>query len=128
MRLVDTSAWVEWLVGSATGKLVEAALPAQSNWLVPTIVQLELAKWLTREVGEDRADQVIAFTRLCVLQPLDTPLALAAAEVCGRHKLATADAIIYATAQSHGADLLTCDAHFAGLPGVIFAPKGALRI
>jgi uncharacterized protein with PIN domain len=79
MRLVDTSAWVEWLVGSATGKLVEAALPAQSNWLVPSIVQLEPAKWLTREVGEDKTDQMIAFTRLCVLQPLDTPLALAAA-------------------------------------------------
>jgi hypothetical protein len=29
--------------------------------LVPTMVQLELAKWLTREMGEDAADRVIAF-------------------------------------------------------------------
>jgi predicted nucleic acid-binding protein len=128
MRLVDTSAWIEWLIGSPTGKWVEAALPFPSDWLVPTIVQLELAKWLTREVGEDKADQVIAFTRLCILEPLDTSLALAAAEVCRRHRLATADAIIYATAQSHGADVLTCDAHFEGLPGVIFAPKGKLGV
>lgn len=27
-------------------------LPEREEWLVPTIVQLELAKWLTREVGE----------------------------------------------------------------------------
>jgi predicted nucleic acid-binding protein len=47
----------------------------------------------------------------------------AAAELCGRHKLATADAIVYATALEYGADLLTCDAHFAGLTGVVFIAK-----
>ena len=128
MRLVDTSAWIEWLISSPTGKLIEAAIPARETWLVPTIVQLELAKWLTREVGEDKADQVIAFTRLCVVAPLDTTIALAAAETGRQHKLAAADAVIYATAQRHGADVLTCDAHFGGLPGVIFMPKGSLRV
>ena len=34
-----------------------------------------------------------------------------------------ADAIIFATAQAHGAQLLTCDAHFDGLPGVMLVPK-----
>ncbi len=34
--------------------------------------------------------------------------------------VATADAIIYATAQESNAELLTCDAHFEGLPGVIY--------
>ena len=53
MRLVDTSAWIEWLIGSPTGERVAAHLPEQSEWLVPTMVQLELSKWLTREVGED---------------------------------------------------------------------------
>src|SRR3954451_1586904 len=118
MRLVDTSAWIEWLIDSDTGKAVAGALPERDQWLVPTIVQLELAKWLTREAGEDKADQAIAFTETCAVVPLDTRLALAAAEVSGREKLATADAIIYATAQAHGADVLACDAHFEGLPGV----------
>lgn len=62
MRLVDTSAWIEWLIGSPAGAAVAPHLPEPSDWLVPTMVQLELAKWLTREVGEDKADQVIAFT------------------------------------------------------------------
>ena len=123
MVLIDTSAFIEWLMGSATGKKVEAHLPEQSDWLVPTMVQLELAKWLTQEVGEDKADQVIAFTQVCQVVPLDTEIALAAAEVCREHKLSTADAIIFATAQRHEAKLVTCDAHFEGLPGVTLIRK-----
>lgn len=123
MRLVDTSAWIEWLIASPTGKAVASEIPVREDWLVPTIIQLELAKWLAREVGEDKADQVIAYTQMCVLVPLDRKIALSAAEICGKHKLATADAIIYATALEHGADLLTCDAHFENLPGVSYIVK-----
>ncbi len=123
MRLVDTSAWIEWLIGSPTGKAMKSAIPAREEWLVPTIVQLELSKWLAREVGEDKADQTVAFTQMCVVAALDTKIALAAADFCGTHKLATADAIVYATAVEYGADLLTCDAHFEGLPGVTFVKK-----
>jgi uncharacterized protein len=125
MRLVDTSVWVEWLIGSPLGVRLAAELPDRTQWLVPTIVQLELAKWLTREVGEDKADRVIAFTETCVVADLDTATALSAAELCARHRLATADAIVYATARMHDADLLTCDQHFADLPGVRFMPKAA---
>lgn len=123
MVLVDTSAWIEWLIGSAIGDRVAEHLPDQADWLVPTIVQLELAKWLTREVGEDKADQVIAFTQVCQVIPLDTETALEAAEACRTHKLATADAIVFATARARGATLLTCDGHFEGLPGVTLVPK-----
>jgi len=123
MVLVDTSAWIEWLIESPTAERLSARLPQQADWLVPTMVQLELAKWLTREVGEDKADQVIAFTQVCQVVPLDTEIALAAADACRTHKLATADAIIFATARARGAALLTCDAHFEGLPGVDFMPK-----
>jgi predicted nucleic acid-binding protein len=103
MRLVDTSAWVEYLTGSALGIRLAGELPDRAEWLVPTIVQLALAKWLTREVGEAKAEQVIAFTETCVVAELDTDTALMAAELCARHRLATADAIIYATAQWFGA-------------------------
>jgi predicted nucleic acid-binding protein len=123
MRLVDTSAWIEFLTGSVLGTSLASELPDRALWLVPTIVQLELAKWLTREIGEDKADRVIAFTETCVVADLDTPIALAAADLCARHRLATADAIVYATALAHGADLLTCDRHFEALPGVRFIPK-----
>lgn len=125
MLLVDTSAWVEYLTGSALGLVLAGELPDRGEWLVPTMVQLELAKWLSREVGEDKADQVIAFTSTCVVVDLDTATALSAAELCVRHRLATADAIIYATALAHGAEVLTCDRHFEGLPAVRYFAKGA---
>ena len=125
MRLVDTSVWIEWLTGSPLGVRLAAELPEREQWLVPTIVQLELAKWLTREAGEDKADRVIAFTATCVVADLDTATALSAAELCAEHGLATADAIVYATALAHDADLLTCDRHFETLPGVRFTPKAA---
>jgi uncharacterized protein len=123
MLLVDTSAWIEWLIGSPVGITVADELPDREQWVVPTIVQLELAKWLTREAGEDKADQVIAFTETCFVVDLDTAIALAAAALCARHRLATADAIVYATALTQGADLLTCDRHFEGLANVRFTPK-----
>jgi len=120
MRVVDTSVWIEWLIGSPLGRKLVREIPDRSECIVPTIVQLELSKWLLRESGEDQADQVIAYTQKCIVVPLDTLLALLAAELHRQHKLATADAIVYATAQAHGAELLTCDAHFAKLPAVAY--------
>jgi predicted nucleic acid-binding protein len=125
MRVVDTSAWIEWLVGSPLGRKLGKEIPAREQCIVPTLVQLELAKWLARETDEDRLDQVIAFTQKCVVVPLDTRIALLAADLCRKHKLATADAIVYATAREQGADLLTCDAHFAKLPDVAYFRKSA---
>ncbi len=122
-RVVDTSVWIEWLTGSALGKRLLKEMPARAECIVPTIVQLELAKWLAREVGEDEADRVIAYTQKCVVVPLDTTIALLAAGLHRTHKLATADAIVYATARSHNVALLTCDAHFEGVPDVILFSK-----
>jgi len=123
VRVVDTSAWIEWLIGSPLGKRLAKEIPDKPDCVVPTIVQLELAKWLTREVNEEEADRMIAYTQKCVVAPLDTRLALLAAELHRTYKLATADAIVYATARDRGVELLTCGAHFDGLPGVVFISK-----
>lgn len=123
LRVVDTSVWVEWLVASPVGKRLAKEMPDKAWCVVPTLVQLELSKWVWRELGEGRADQVIAYTMKCQVVPLDTATALLAADLHRQHKLATADAIVYATAIQQGADLLTCDAHFKGLAGVVWFPK-----
>ena len=122
-RVVDTSAWIEWLVGSGIGETLGKELPERSLCIVPTIVQLELSKWLVREIGEDKADQVIAYTQKCVVAPLDTRIALRAADLHRAHRLATADAIVYATALQYEATLITCDKHFEGPPGVMLFQK-----
>ena len=125
LRVVDTSAWIEWLTGSALGLEVGTQFPDKPQCVVPTIVQLELSKWLVREVGEEQADQVIAYTQKCRVVPLDTSIALLAADLHREHKLATPDAIVYATARHQRAGLLTCDARFERLPDVVFFPKTA---
>jgi predicted nucleic acid-binding protein len=123
MRVVDASIWIEWLIDSPLKQAIAEVFPETVQCIVPTIVQLELDKWLTREVGESEADQVIAYTQNCVVAVLDTKIALKAAEFHRQYKLATADAIVYATALAYGADLLTSDAHFEGLPNLVFIRK-----
>ncbi|MFT4184030.1 MAG: type II toxin-antitoxin system VapC family toxin [Rhizobium sp.] len=125
MRVVDSSAWIEWLLGSPIGQQLSDQIPKPNRCIVPTIVQLELSKWLLREQGEDALNSFIAYTMLCNVAPMDTAIARRAAEISTQHKLATADAIIYATALQHDADVLTCDAHFEGLEHVTYLPKTA---
>lgn len=125
LRVVDTSAWIEWLTGSALGRKLGKQFPDKAQCIVPTIVQLELSKWLVREVGEERADPVIAYTQKCTVVPMDTTIALLAADLHREHRLATADAVVYATAQRLQAELLTFDTHFEKLPDVVFLPKSA---
>ena len=123
MRLVDTSAWIETLVGSPLGQTLADELPVETDWLMPTIIQHEIAKWLRRQGTQDLLQSVIAFSMTCRVAPLDTEIALAASELTQSLKLASADAIILATARRHEADVLTCDAHFEGLPGVRYYRK-----
>ncbi len=123
MRQVDTSAWIEYLTGSEIGRRVGAELSDRREWLVPTMVQLELVKWLTREMGEATSDRLLAFMETCVVAELDTSIAVSAAALCRQHRLATADAVIYATSLAYGAELLTCDSHFDGLAGVMLLAK-----
>jgi predicted nucleic acid-binding protein len=121
--VIDSSAWIEWFMASPTGDAVMAHWPALEDTLVPTMVQLEIAKWLSREISEDAMDRALAYMERCIVIPLDTRIALHAAEICAAHKLSTADAIVYASALENGARLLTCDAHFQGLGGVVYVGK-----
>ena len=123
IRAVDTSAWIEILVGSPLTSLLVDQLPKRDDCVVPTLVQLELAKWLNRQENTEAATRVLAFTMRCRIVPLSTGIALRAAELCKEHRLSTADGIIYATAIDQDADLLTCDAHFQGLERVTYIPK-----
>jgi predicted nucleic acid-binding protein len=125
--VVDTSAWIEFLMLTPLGKKLAPHFPAQDQCIVPTLVQLELSKWMLREMGEEEADQVIAYTQECVVSPLDTTIALLAAQLNKDHKLVTADAIVYATALNKGATLLTCDAHFEHLPHVVYLSKKTIH-
>ena len=124
MRVVDSSAWIEWIRDSTLGQALAQEFPPNHEWIIPTIVQYELARWLAREVSDAESLRLMALTTEMVVAPLTTDIATKAAGYAGAYKLAMADAIIYATARDLEADLLTCDAHFLQLPGVAYFPKG----
>jgi hypothetical protein len=96
---------------------VGARCPSSTHGIAPTIVQQELAQWTVRELGElgeDEADPVVTCTQKCQV--------LAA---CLRrdHNLATADAIVSASALHTGARPIRGEAHFSKLPRVICVAK-----
>jgi predicted nucleic acid-binding protein len=123
MRVIDTSIWIEIYRGSELGRRHLPLLSAPGELVVPTIVQYEIFKWLSRERTVEEATLAISFTGECAVQELTTELAILAAELSAIHKLHATDAIILAAAQLHDAQLVTCDAHFEGLPGVEYFEK-----
>ena len=124
MFLVDTCGWIEWMIDSPLAKSYSRYLNSPNSLIVPTLVQHELYKWLYREIDQPTALAAIAATQTATIIPLDTSLALLAADTAREFKLATADAIIYATVRQHHATLVTSDTHFANLPHVKYLPKG----
>ena len=123
MFLVDTCGWIEWMIDSPLAKNYSRYLNSPDTLIVPTLVQHELYKWMCRETDQPTALSAIAATQTATVIPLDTSLALLAADTAREFKLAMADAIIYATARQHRATLITSDAHFADLPHVKYYPK-----
>ncbi len=123
MKLPDTCVWVEVLADTPTGRRYRALFDRSQELIVPTLVQYELRRWALRELGEDAADQIIAATRNATVVVLDEPTALHAATLAQEFKLASADALIYASALRHGATLMSCDRHFEDIPGVDYQPK-----
>ncbi len=124
MILVDTCGWIEWLTDGALADQYEPCFESTIESIVPTSVQFELYKWVARKEGEQRALEAVALTEQALVVPLSTPIALLAADLSMAHQLSFADAIIYATAQFHRAELMTSDSHFEGLQGVTFFTKG----
>ena len=97
----------------------------EPNTEYPRIVEQNKPEYQYCQHFQKKNKQVIAYTLKCVVVPLDTAIALLAADLHREHKLASADAIVYATARHVGAELLTCDAHFESLPDVAYFPKSA---
>ncbi|MBT6275188.1 MAG: type II toxin-antitoxin system VapC family toxin [Chromatiales bacterium] len=123
MILVDTCGWIEWLTEGALVSSFASYMKDPAELLVPTTVQYELYKWVKREFDENTALDTIALADDSLVVPLSTDVALVAADLTLSHKLAFADAVIYASARKYNVELVTSDDHFDGLPGVTYFPK-----
>lgn len=122
-HVVDTSGWLEYLTEAPNAGLFADAIEDEEHLIVPTMVMVEVFRWILRERGEADALRVAGLLRLSRVVDLDDALALEAARLGNLHKLPLADSVIFATAHVHGAMLWTQDAHFEGLPNVEYHPK-----
>jgi predicted nucleic acid-binding protein len=123
MKLVDSCVWAEVLMATPTGQVFKSKIPPHGQLLVSTMVLYELGKWLARNVDSEIADQVlVTLLNARVVEPTAS-IALQAAELSVTHKLHALDALIYATALEHDAELVTCDVHFKDLPQVDYTAK-----
>jgi predicted nucleic acid-binding protein len=123
--VIDTYAWVEYLIGSRIGNKAKDYIE-KGRALTPSIVLVELRKWFLREIEEGRRSEremqhhFQFIESVTEIVPLDTSLALKAGETDFLMKKRIrnwplADSIIYATARSRAAQVVTGDPHFRGL-------------
>ncbi len=123
MTAVDSSGWIEFLQETSRSPLFEPALANLENVLVPCVCLFEVHRLIAAKHSEPAADAAIGLMQKADVIPLDAAMARRGAIIARTHHLAMADAIIYATARFHDAELWTQDAHFKDLPGVRYFPK-----
>ena len=118
MILVDSSGWIEYLAARPKADLFAPYIEGSEPLVSSAIQVYEIYKVVRRDLSEERAIEAVSALRTTTIEPLAEGLALEAADFALEYGLAMADAIIFATASRHEAEIVTGDADFDGLPGV----------
>lgn len=109
----------EYLANGPRADRFAPYLEGREPLLVYAIEIYEVYKVIRRDLSEERALEAISALRRATIAPVDDSLALDAADISLSLGLAMADSIVYATARRHGAQLVTTDTDFEGLPDAI---------
>lgn len=120
MHIVDSCGWLEWFSNGTLADEYGEHLKDSEAILVPVVVLYEVYKILKREIGEEKALLSSGLMKSSTIIPLEETLAFKAADIALTSSLAMADAMIYATALTHGCPLYTSDVDLKGLPLVHF--------
>ena len=117
--VLDSSGWLEYFTFDTKAQSFAPYLESDIPLFVPTVVLYEVRKILFLKQGKTAADIFYSEALKHIIVPFDESLALLAVQLSITFKLSMADAIIYATSQRYNARLVTSDAHFANLPGIL---------
>ena len=123
MNLVDSSGWIEYLQDTRRADLFATAIEDRNHLLVPTIALFEVHRVLSRSLPADLVNRCLDVMRLGRVLDLTDARAVAASHIAAQHKLAMADAAMYAIALEFGASFWTQDVDYQGLPGVRYQAK-----
>lgn len=121
MKLLDTSAWIEFFKGSAAGAKVMSILEKEQVY-TGAITFAEIARWAQdADVSVSRVVEHIK--KNSVVIQLEEPILVESGRQYAKlrkikAKMGMIDVIIYFSALVHGLDVLTTDPDFKGLPSV----------
>lgn len=124
LYIIDTYAWVEYLVGSRKGERVKKILHGKDRTITPECCLAELKGWCLRE-GKD-FDKAYAVVRMDTeIEPVHTDDWLEAAEI--RHEMrkkkgiadfGLVDSIIVAKQRRNKGRIISGDRHFKDLKDI----------
>lgn len=120
MNLVDSSGWIEFFMNGPLAERYAGYLLKSKEVLTPTIILYEVYKKLKSEIDQEHALWAASQMEETHLVSLSESLAYHAANLAIEHRLAMADAIVYATADAYHARLITSDKDFKNLPKVLY--------
>lgn len=123
MTLIDSFGWIEFFTEGPLAEKYAKYLQKPSEVIVPTVVLYEVYKKIKKEKSEEIALVAIATMQNARIVPLTEELSLSAADASLSHRLAMADAIVYASALQEGATVVTSDEDLKNLPHVIYFSK-----
>src|SRR6266446_9250891 len=118
--IIDSSGWLEYITSDTKAQLFAPYFEGRRPVLVPTIVLYEVRKTLLLRQSKVLADLFVSEALQRTIVSVGEDIALSAAAGSVQHKLAMADALLYATAEREGAEFVTSDPHFKNLPRVTF--------
>ena len=127
MNVVGTCGWLEFFAGDINKEFFRTPLEDVERLIVPSISVYEVCRKLVHWQGEKAAQTALGFMKKGQIIDLSADQLLIASLAAQTYKLAMADAIIWQTAQLHGAKLYTQDIDLKGLPNVKFKAKPLLK-
>jgi predicted nucleic acid-binding protein len=125
LRVLDSSIWVEYFGGGPLAAECGRYAAREREIVTPVQVLFEVYRWALRSGGDAAAMEIVSHLEFTRFVPVDVTTAVVAAQLGDDHSLAAADAMIYATARLQRCELVTADADFRGLPGVILLGESA---
>ncbi len=122
MISVDSYGWIERFTSGPKSpqynRIIDRASP--DELITSVIILYEVYKKVKKVKGEETALEAVAALSQTKVVPLDQTLSLEAADYSLEFGLHLADALVYATARRHSAELYTSDEDLKGLAGVSF--------
>ena len=123
MNVVDSCGWLEHFLAGPNHAFYAPVLKNTSQLIVPSVSVYEVCRRVLMLYGAQQADMVRRAMMSVTVVQLDALGMYQAALASKKYQLHMADAIIWQTAQSHGATLYTQDADLQGLPGVAYQAR-----